>query len=136
MLTDKQLQALVLEAERLELETILKFRPSELKRRGLDVEQVRRQVKRPATTLLTRGARQTGRGRKPGDTTFTAELAMLAVHFVQDGLTISKAITRAFHEINRARSGERLPINSTRRAEVRKEVLRRLPNLNVFISQA
>jgi hypothetical protein len=136
--TPKHRQALLDEVKRIELKDLLDYRPSEIKRRGLNIDEVRKLVNQPATSTFQRWARQTSRGRKRSLKSEITQIAMLAVQFInQDGLTIARGITKSFHVFNEAKHGERLPIHSKSRKEIRAEVERRLRNTEkVFIYPA
>lgn len=126
-MTPAKREALTSEAARINVATMLRYRPGEAVRQGLDIQQVTAAVSHLPTTKAARWARQTGRGRKRDDRSGTARLAMLAVHFVlSDRVTLARAITLAFNVDNTLHHGEPVAINSTRRAEVRTEVKRRL----------
>lgn len=123
MLSKNEIAALEREAQRLELATILQFRPSHLKLLGLTPIEARAIIEAPATRAVDRWARQTRRGRRPSVHAQSAQVAMLAVHFLlSERITVSRAITGAFHACNRALHDDKLPINSTTRKAVRRLV--------------
>ena len=122
-LSKGQIAALLREARRSNLATILQFRPSQLKLLGLTPDAARAIVEAPATRAVDRWARKTSRGRKRSTGSQVTQLEMLAVHFLlTDNCTVARAVTHAFNTLNRARHGEALPINSTDRKVVRKRV--------------